>query len=124
MVRRWLVYSAALVFLVAGVTACGSGRRLPARTVSVELTEFTISPSSLSGQVGQPLTFQVTNTGVLEHTLTIQDSSGKEAASLTVKPGGSDVLTIVPFSSGEWPISCSIPGHELAGMTASLMVTP
>jgi uncharacterized cupredoxin-like copper-binding protein len=106
------------------LAACGGQQTWSPRSISVELTEFTITSDSLSAHVGEPLTFNVKNNGVLQHNVTIVDSANKELALVTVKPGEAAILDFEPMTSGELQIVCTVAGHHKAGMTAQLIVTP
>ena len=68
--------------------------------------------------------FRVSNTGVLEHNVSIQDPSGEEIALLTLLMNEHGTLQIEPATPGLWMIICTLPGHEMAGMTATLTVAP
>jgi uncharacterized cupredoxin-like copper-binding protein len=121
---RRLFFSVWVGVVALALAACGNPNLLPSRSISVELTEFVITPSLSSAQVNQPLTFEVVNKGVLEHNLTLVDTTGNEVALLTVKPGRSGELTFQPSKVGEWQIICTVAGHQKAGMAASLTVAP
>lgn len=117
-----------LLLTLAALTlaACGSrsNSTRPARTLSVELTEFAITPATVSTQVGETLTFVVTNEGVFDHDLTVANSEGEVLAHVEVKHGQTDTLDFKPSASGELLVFCSINGHAKAGMTAHLVVSP
>jgi len=121
LVRR--VYFSVLFGLAAlALAACGSRSALPPRSIAVELTEFTITPTVYSAQTGEPLTFVVTNQGVLDHNVTILNPSGKELAHVEVKSGQAARFDFHPSAPGGLQIICSIDGHYKAGMSAQLMV--
>ena len=122
--RRTLAVGVALMLIVGTLAACSSPPSLPPRTLTLELSEFSITPGAFAAQVGEPLTFKVVNTGVLEHNVSISDSSGKEWVMQSVKPGQTTELLLQPSSAGEWAIICTLPGHTMAGMTARMMVDP
>ncbi len=121
---RRIFFSVWMGVLALTLAACGNQNLLPSRSISVELTEFVITPNLSSAQVNEPLTFEVINQGVLEHNLTLVDTAGKAIALLAVKPGRSGELTFQPSKVGEWQIVCTVAGHQKAGMTANLTVTP
>jgi uncharacterized cupredoxin-like copper-binding protein len=91
--------------------------------VSLKLTEFTITPGEISAQVGERLSFRVSNLGVLEHDVWIQDPGGEDVAQLSLMPNQHGTLQVEPSVPGEWRIICTLPGHEMAGMTAALTVS-
>ena len=112
--------------VVLALAACGgrSPSTLPARSLSVELTEFTITPNNYVAQVGEPLTFVVTNAGVLDHDLTVVDADGKQFAHMVVKSGQTASFDFQPTTAAEFQLLCSINGHAKAGMTAQMLVSP
>lgn len=116
---HWLTL---LVMLVA-LSACSPKPLEAPRAVPLKVTEFTITPDAVTARVGERLSFRVSNTGVLEHNVSIQDPSGEEVALLTLLPNQHGTLQIEPSVAGEWRIICTLPGHEMAGMTATLMVS-
>lgn len=111
--------------LVAGhLAGCSPKAPEPPRAVPLKLTEFTITPVEVPAQVGERLSFRVSNRGVLEHDVSIQDPSGKEVALLSLLPNQHGTLQVEPSVAGEWRIVCTLPGHGMAGMTATLTVGP
>ena len=111
--------------IVLALAACGGPTSaLPARSLSVELIEFTISPSSDLARVGEPLTFVVTNAGVLDHDLTIVDVDGEQYAHVAVKAGQTVSFDFQPATAAEFQLLCSITGHAQAGMSAQMTVVP
>ncbi len=81
-------------------------------------------PAAISAQVGERISFRVSNKGVLEHNVSIQDPSGEEIALLSLLTKQHGTLQIEPTTPGQWMIICTLPGHEMAGMTATLTVAP
>ena len=121
------IYSSVLAgFVVLALAACGGGTSsaLPARSLSVELTEFSITPQVYAAQVGEPLTFVVTNAGVLDHDLTIVGAEGEQFGHVTVKSGQTASFDFQPTTVAEFQLMCSITGHARAGMSAQMIVTP
>jgi len=127
MIARRVGFSLLITLMALTLAACGSPNSeasLPARSLSVELTEFSIAPNVLVAQVGEPLTFNIANKGVLDHDVTIVDSEGQKLTHVEVKHGHSATFDFRPSASGELRILCSIDGHAKAGMTAQLIVSP
>lgn len=86
-------------------------------TVTVTLSEFQIAPAMVSAPVGA--TLQVVNKGAAPHNLTIE---GTDLKSPDIEGGKSASLDISSLEAGDYTIFCDLPGHEGAGMKASLMV--
>jgi len=116
----WLIVPLLAVLL----SGCAPEPLGPPRAVALEVTEFTITPSEISAQVGERISIRVSNKGVLEHNVSIQDPSGEEIALLTLMTNQHGTLQIEPSTPGQWMIICTLPGHEMAGMTATLTVAP
>lgn len=122
---RKLCVSALVGLAGLALAACaGSASPLPARALSVELAEFTITPGDYAAQAGEPLTFVVTNTGVLDHDLTIVGADGEQYAHVVVKPGQTASFDFQPTAATNYQLLCSIAGHAKAGMLAPLVVAP
>ncbi len=117
---RWVT----VLLLAAILSGCSREPLGPPRAVKLEVTEFTITPSAITAEVGERISFRVSNKGVLEHNVSIQDPSGEEIALLSVMPNQHGTLQIEPSTPGQWRIICTLPGHEMAGMTATLTVGP
>jgi len=117
---RWV----AVLLLAVILSGCRGEALGPPRAVALEVTEFTITPSAISAQVGERISFRVSNTGVLEHDVSIQDPSGEKIALLSLMTNQHGTLQIEPSTPGVWMIVCTLPGHEMAGMTATLQVNP
>jgi uncharacterized cupredoxin-like copper-binding protein len=88
-----------------------------AQVVDVELTEFAIEPAQIAVPAGVPVTFNVLNSGSIEHDFTIDGVDG--TASLAA--GQSITMEMGPFDPGEYKVICTVAGHEPAGMTATLV---
>ena len=122
--RSCRVYLGVLFSLAAlALAACGGRSPLPPRSMTVELTEFAITPNMYSAQTGEPLTFVVTNQGVLDHNVTILNPSGKELAHVEVKSGQMAAFDFQTSTPGSLQIICSLDGHYKAGMSSRLMVS-
>ena len=89
------------------------------RTVSVELLEMHIVPSTISVQAGTRLVLEVTNTGTMQHDLRL--SSGVQTPMLD--PGHKATLDagVIGKKLDGW---CTVPGHRAAGMNMTITATP
>ena len=85
--------------------------------VAVELSEFAISPATIEVAVGGSLV--VTNAGSAEHDLRILDT---DLATPMLGAGGEHRLELGDLPPGRYEVDCSVPGHDSAGMTATLTV--
>ena len=116
------------VIAVMALAACGgsasASTQAPASgtTFNVQTTEFAYNPNTFNANVGQPITFKITNKGTVDHTFVIMGLDGKEAAKATIKTGGTETLQFTPTTAGNYPIVCDLPGHKEAGMQGTLTV--
>ena len=127
---RRLVVGAAILLVAPLLSACtgdadaGSGEEgdsaAPA-TFAVSLTEFAISPAMIHAPEGQALSFTVSNDGTAPHTFAVETENGVETTP-EVQPGDTVTLEVPALAAGDYKTSCTIPGHEGAGMVGSLMV--
>ena len=90
-------------------------------TFTVGLTEFAIDPGVIHAPAGQTLTFQVTNDGAVPHTFAVDTGAGV-VETRELANGDSETLEVPALAAGEYKTSCTVPGHEEAGMVGSLMV--
>ena len=88
------------------------------QTIEVELGELFVKPEKIEARAGQ-VTFEVTNTGKIEHNFAIQGSSGTDM----LAPGDSATLTIPNLEAGEYTYVCEVAGHADGGMKGTLVVT-
>lgn len=89
------------------------------RTADVTLTEFSISPTEITVAAGVPVTFNVRNAGAAEHDFTIEGVDGTP----TLAASDTATLEVDGLEAGQYPLVCTIAGHESAGMVARLTVS-
>lgn len=109
------------------------------KTVTVELTEFSFSPSDLLFEAGQPYKLEIKGIGQEKHyfaapeffkaiaTRKVQSNSDGEIkapyfTAIEVYPEGQLDLYFVPVTPGEYGVVCTIAGHEESGMVGSLTI--
>jgi uncharacterized cupredoxin-like copper-binding protein len=92
---------------------------------TVDLSEYSIDPSSLNVTKGTKLT--VKNDGNIAHNLTIEQGSDPKKASKklegtsTFLGGKSEDLT-VDLKPGKYAMACTVPGHRELGMVGTITV--
>lgn len=86
--------------------------------LEVEASDFEFSPDPLELTAGEPvnLVMRVTSGG---HNLRIE---GTDVRFPIVDEGGAVVTGLVVDEPGEYEMVCTVPGHEAAGMVATLRV--
>lgn len=127
--------------LVLLLSAC-AGASKPATAITVELTDFSYTPSSITVPVGQPVVLTINNIGQIEHDFVVekievtdvvaQDSGsehhmqGMEGTSydlhVATGAGQTNSLQFTALEPGTYRIFCSIQGHIEAGMIGELIV--
>src|SRR5689334_23381112 len=90
---------------------------VPAGTVQVTLTEFAISPSSISAPTNGKLL--VTNSGSAVHNFHVE---GTDVATKDIAPGGSATVDLKGVKAGSYTVFCAVSGHRQAGMQAQLII--
>jgi plastocyanin len=110
-----------LAFAALVVTASNSnssgGTVVATGGVSVTLSEFKLTPDTVTTSSGSSIT--VTNGGTVVHNLTIK---GTDKHTKDLQPGESAVLSLAGLKDGTYEMMCAIPGHEGAGMKGTLTV--
>lgn len=89
-------------------------------TIEVSEKEFSISPSKTTATAGK-IDFKVKNDGTIPHDLAVK-VDGEEHKSAMVAPGESIDFSVTITKPGDYTIYCAVPGHEAAGMKATLTV--
>lgn len=125
------------------LSACASRSSQPSNELTVEMTDFAYTPSSLTIPAGQPITLTLNNTGNIEHdfvvekisatTKLIQDNGstahhahGAEQSfdvHVSARAGETSIVELTVSEPGTYKIFCSVEGHEEAGMSGELTVT-
>jgi manganese oxidase len=117
--------TAVMAFLIAAVgivvVVNDDGRSTTVATaapVTVTLTEFEIAPATITAPAGGSL--NVVNGGSMAHNLVVVDQG---VGTTDLVGGQSELLSLGNLAPGEYKVICDIPGHEAAGMVATLVVT-
>ena len=100
-------------------TSLATGTGVAAASLDVSLSEFAITPSTVTVPSGQPASLAVRNDGSGVHNLALKDSDRRTP---DIEPGDSGRLELGVLDDGTYTLVCEVAGHEGAGMTASLVV--
>ena len=105
-----------IIGLVVVVSKSDATTSSAAAPVAVTLSEFKISPATINVPKGGSLA--ITNSGSMVHNFTVANgpTSGDIAA------GGTATLSLGSLAEGTYTVTCTIAGHEAAGMKATLVV--
>jgi len=119
-----LALVAALAMLTAGCaatrTAAADKTAAAPREITVTGTEMAFAPATIEFTAGQPVKLTFRNNGMVEHAW--QGQIGGETIALTAQPRQSASKTFTPQTPGTYKFICSVPGHEQAGMVATVTV--
>lgn len=127
--KRLLVIAATAATIAAATAGCGGAGRAsvengtaPASdSLRVGLVEWQIVTSSTAITAGvDHLT--VTNAGTIVHNLYVS-GGGVQAHTADLPPGRTATLTVTTRAGTTLTLTCEIPGHEGAGMHATVTVT-
>lgn len=87
--------------------------------ITVEGTEFSFSPSTITVKKGQMVQVTFKNIGKYPHNFTLSDLNVKTK---TIMPGQEDTITFTPTQTGSFTYICTVPGHADRGMKGTLIV--
>lgn len=126
LLARFAVAVSVFALLMVGVVAAkggsgdggGSDSSSDVAPVAVALSEFAISPATVTVPTGGSL--EVTNNGTVPHNIVITDTDLKTA---DIDGGASETLDVSSLAAGDYEIFCSIPGHKDSGMVATLTIS-
>jgi FtsP/CotA-like multicopper oxidase with cupredoxin domain len=90
---------------------------VPAGAVQVNLSEFAITPASISAPANGKLL--ITNSGTATHNFNVQGTSIKTK---DLAPGDTATLDLKGLKAGTYTVFCAVPGHQQAGMQGTLVV--
>jgi uncharacterized cupredoxin-like copper-binding protein len=90
--------------------------------VGVKEKEFSIALEGSKELKPGPYTFEVANTGKIEHDLAIEgEALPKEPKTPLIGPGKSATLN-ADLKPGKYKFYCTVPGHEQSGMRVDVTV--
>lgn len=123
MLNRFAVAASLFAIIVAAfAVAKASGGSASAAEdqgpVPVALSEFSISPKSISVPKGGSI--ELSNTGTMAHNVAVTDTDVK---SPDIAAGGKVTLDVSSLAPGTYEIFCAIAGHKDSGMTGTLTIT-
>lgn len=138
MLRRILLVLLPFI-LLAG---CAPQSSQVATHITVEMTDFAYSPSSMSIPADEPVTLTLKNIGNIEHDFVVEkidatakvvQDSGSDAhhahgeqqnydLHVSANAGDTSVIELTVAEPGTYKVFCSVEGHEEAGMIGELVV--
>ncbi len=99
-----------------GGSGSGGGSQAPA--VRVTLSEFKFDPAPIEVPANTKVSFQLTNSGTVEHDITAKDLG----LHMLVAAAKRSQEEVGPFKPGTYDIYCGVAGHKEAGMVGKIVV--
>jgi uncharacterized cupredoxin-like copper-binding protein len=90
-----------------------------ATSVDVDMVEMAFEPSEFTIAANTDVTINLTNSGFLPHTFTVEGEEGADSGTIDSGQSGTLVLNLAP---GTYDFICAIPGHKESGMVGKLTV--
>lgn len=89
------------------------------REITVEGSEFSFSPSSITLSKGEKIRIIFRNKGGAPHNFVVESLG---VATKTIPPGGTDTVEFVADKSGSFTFYCAVGNHRQLGMEGKLNV--
>ncbi len=87
------------------------------REFTVEGSEFSFSPASISVSASEEISVTFKNVGKTRHDFTIEELGVKTKL---LSPGESETVTFTAKKSGTYTFFCSVAGHRQSGMEGTV----
>ena len=123
------------------LTGCAGASQQPVTEITVEASDFTYEPVTITVPAGQPVTLMLKNVGKVEHdfvvdNINVADVKASDSGPAThhqmdqneydlhffAKAGETATLQFTAMEPGTYEIFCSVEGHKEAGMIGELIV--
>jgi len=119
--RTWGISSLFLALVAVLVLPHPAGSS--ASPVELVAKEFVLIPKDTAVQAGN-VTLIVKNQGAIEHNLVVDIQRGQPVAQIAIIEPGETRRVEISLRPGTYRLYCNLPGHEDAGMVATLRVNP
>ncbi len=87
--------------------------------ITVEGSEFKLTPSKITVKKGEKVKLTFKNAGKFPHDYVISELN---VATKRINPGETDTVEFTPEKTGEFKFICSVGNHEEQGMVGTLIV--
>ncbi len=87
--------------------------------ITVEGSEFKLTPSKITVKKGEKVKLTFKNAGKFQHDYGIADLN---VSTKRIQPGEEDTIEFTPEETGEFKFICSVGNHEEQGMVGTLTV--
>jgi uncharacterized cupredoxin-like copper-binding protein len=128
--------SLGMIYLISAIllTGCGgSDLSKPVSSLSVEMSEFKFTPTSMTVFANQEINLHLSNTGAVEHDFTILKKGKAAATPFDREKQAADILIDFKLGAnqngdykftlpepGDYTVICAIQGHMESGMVARI----
>ncbi|MFM8944983.1 MAG: multicopper oxidase domain-containing protein, partial [Actinomycetota bacterium] len=89
--------------------------------IEVMLSEFAISPSTITAPADTPIDFSIMNLGTAAHTFAVETPDG-QVVSPEIAAGATGTLSVPGLAAGDYRVLCTVVGHADLGMVGSLSI--
>ncbi len=115
----FLICAALLVLLVPG----RAGAQAAPQEMTLNVSEFAITPDTFTATAGQPIHFTVNNTGKFPHSVSfVKDGTFLTVFAAPIAAGKSGVADFTFEEAGMWEMYCPVSNHAERGMTGMVTV--
>jgi plastocyanin len=90
-----------------------------AQRVSIRANDFSFAPKEITVKAKRPVAITVTNAGTTAHDWVI---AAKPEVHIHVLPGRSETRVFTFDTPGQYPVTCTLPGHKQLGMVGKIVI--
>jgi len=88
-------------------------------SLTVELTEYSLSPNGIEVALGEEIQIRVINNGSIGHTFVIETYANYDT---NITPGGQTNVFFTADAAGTYAMYCVLQGHRTLGMEGTFTI--
>lgn len=105
-------------------SAAASSAQSGGQIVKLSLTEYRITPATVTAKPGVPITIVASNAGSISHALFLTGGDvNVHTADFAYQPGQAESVSVT-LVAGTYTFFCPVDGHRAQGMVGTLIVAP